>query len=485
MSLWRRWKTLGEPVKAAVAFTIASLLIRGSAFLTTGIFTRLLGDEYAIVADFNSWNTILEVFALLGLTSAGVFNAGLNDYREQRDRYISCVLTLCNCCTFVVFVIICGIKAFIKPDFILPMELLIIMFVQFLFEPAQIFWMTRERYEYRYRTATLVSVGSSIGAQLLAILLILANVTDSPALDKLIGTAMGSLLFCVPIYVLLQVRGKQLFNGAIWKQVLLFALPLIPHYLAQHTMAAADRIMIGRMYSDMGESIYSVVSAIGMIATIVWSAVNASLVPYTYEGMNNKMYIGIRRVSTSLVTVYAIACVAVTLIAPEALAILAPERYAGGIYAIPPIAFTAFLNALYNLYSNVEFYHKKASGIAAATIISCIVNIILNYLLIPRFGYIGAAYTTLVSNIVLILMHYAFYRRCQPDRIYNDRMFLLIAIICFAACELCSLMYSNRWVRYGAIAAILVGAFLSRKRLKNLIISMRKSDTAYKPSNKE
>ena len=82
-------KNAPDSVKSAVAFTISSLFIRGVAFVTTPVFTRIMTtDQYGVVSTYNSWQTILEVFALLGLTSAGVFNVGLNDYRNNRDKYI-------------------------------------------------------------------------------------------------------------------------------------------------------------------------------------------------------------------------------------------------------------------------------------------------------------------------------------------------------------------------------------------------------------
>ena len=471
----KKWNSMPTPVKSAIAFTISSLFIRGITFLVTPLFTRLMdSSEYGIVTTYNSWNTIIEVFALIGLTSAGVFNTGLNDYKDKRSQFISSVLSLCNIVTIIVFGVIFFVKAYFYPKFILPYELLIIMFVQFIFQPAQIFWITRERYEYRYKAATIVSIVSSIASQVVAVLFIYFSITGSASSAKIIGNCIGALLFYVPIYVMLQFRGKCLVDWTIWKQILVFALPLIPHYLAQHVMASADRIMIANMYFSSGAAIYGVVSAISLIATVVWSAVNASLVPYSYENMNTKTYDGIKNITNSLVLAYGGLCFCVALIAPEVLFILAPPEYASGVYAVPPIAAVAFLNAPYNLYATVEFFHKKSTGIAVATIVSCLVNIGLNALLIPRYGFVAAAYTTLISNIVLILMHYYFYRKCQGERVYSDKLFLLISIVTIGACEMCNLLYLNTTVRYAVILVLLVVAVVFRNRIIGLLKRIRK-----------
>ena len=471
-----KWKAMPEPAKAAVAFTFSSLTLKGIAFLTTPIFTRMMSSaQYGIISKYNSWNLILEVFALLGLTSAGVFNSGLNDYRDSRDQYISSVLSLCNISTIVVFAIVFLLKIPFGSGFILDNSLLLIMFVHFIFAPAQVFWITRQRYEYKYKLATFVSIMSAAISQLTAVMMVLHSESETAAFAKLLGTMVGGLVFSIPIYFMLHIKGKRIFNLAQWKEILIFALPLIPHYLAQHVMSGADRIMIADISSSSAAAIYSVVLTISLIATVIWSAINASLTPYVYEKLNQQEYASINNLVTTLVAVYGIMCVGVTLVAPEVMTILAPSEYKIGIYAVPPVAAVAFLNALYNIYAIIEFYHKKSKGIAVATMVSCIVNIVLNALLIPLFGFIAAAYTTLISNVVLILMHNRNYRKCQKPQIYNDKFILMLSAFIIGACEICTLLYLNTFVRYIFILLICVLAVLRRHYLIALYKSMKKA----------
>ena len=472
--LIKKWNNLGAPIKSAIAFTFSSLLIRGIAFLTTPIFTRMMDStQYGIISKYNSWNTILEVFALLGLTSAGVFNTGLNDYKDRRDKFLSTMLVLCNLSTLIVFIIVFLTQIIIGKEIILPYILLVVMFIIFAFQPAQIFWITRERYEYRYRAATIVSILSTIVSQAFAIWFIKQGYFETASNAKIIGSAIGALVFYIPIYVMLITKGKCFFDKQIWKQVLIFAIPLIPHYLAQHVMASADRIMISDMNSSSGAAIYSVVSAISLIATVIWSAVNASLVPYTYEKLNKREYAGVKKITIGLLIVYAILCLGVSLIAPEVLFILAPKEYYSGIYAVPPIAAVAFLNALYNLYATIEFYHKKSKGIAIATIISCIMNIGLNAIFIPHFGFVAAAYTTLVSNIVLVFMHYLFYRKCQKESVYDDRIIFTICFATIVLCELCNILYINNYFRYSCVIIILIMGLIRRKDILRIMKDLK------------
>ncbi|MFE0442866.1 polysaccharide biosynthesis C-terminal domain-containing protein [Aerococcus sp. NPDC058936] len=51
-------------------------------------------------------------------------------------------------------------------------------------------------------------------------------------------------------------------------------------------------------------------------------------------------------------------------------------------------------------------YLKKTKYISIGTVMAAVLNIVLNILVIPSYGYIGAAYTTLIGYIFLYLVHY-------------------------------------------------------------------------------
>ena len=123
-----KYKTMPDTVKASIAFVICSFITKGIVFFTTPIFTRIMNiDQYGMVATYNSWVSIIEIFAVLGLTSAGVFNVGLNDNKENRNKYISICLGICNISTLLVFVLIFILKVFLGDTFIISGNLLIVM----------------------------------------------------------------------------------------------------------------------------------------------------------------------------------------------------------------------------------------------------------------------------------------------------------------------------------------------------------------------
>ena len=123
---------------------------------------------------------------------------------------------------------------------------------------------------------------------------------------------------------------------------------------------------------------------------------------------------------------------------------------------------------MYNLFGNIEFYFEANKFITISSVLVAILNIILNYLFIPIFGYIAAAYTTLVSYILFSAFHYLFMKRLVKLKIgevniYNIKFISTLAIvfIFFSAIVMC--LYNYTVIRYLLILAIMLVAVWKRK----------------------
>ena len=67
------------------------------------------------------------------------------------------------------------------------------------------------------------------------------------------------------------------------------------------------------------------------------------------------------------------------------------------------------------MYVNVEYYYEKTLFITENTIIAAGLNIVLNGLFIPKFGYMAAAYTTLFCYIVSFVLHTKYARKLNHE----------------------------------------------------------------------
>ena len=232
-----KWRGISVEAKASMAFVIATFFTRGIGFITTPIFSRLMStSEYGEMANYNSWISILEPIVILGLTSAGVFSVGLNEYRDSRKQYMSSMLGLCNAVTIIIFGFIYALNLLGMSFNIVSDPLMLLMIIHFLFSPAQIFWITKQRYEYKYKSAVVITILSIVLSQSFALYAVI-QLNGNKAVNRLWGAEIGSFIVYIFIYIYLIYTGKTYIKLSYWKNIFMFAIPLIPHYIAQHIMA--------------------------------------------------------------------------------------------------------------------------------------------------------------------------------------------------------------------------------------------------------
>lgn len=110
---------------------------------------------------------------------------------------------------------------------------------------------------------------------------------------------------------------------------------------------------------------------------------------------------------------------------------------------------------------------------------SALLNIILNYIFITKFGYIAAGYTTLVSYIVYSLLHYLCYRsivRLKLDQqcVYDGKRILIISVAFVFCGILFTLLYGYVLIRLIMIFGMALYLYKNRKNLI-VLIQMRKN----------
>ncbi len=463
-------------VRVAIVYTIASVFSRGLAMITVPFFTRLMSkSEIGVVNLYNSWYILINVVTTLSLTSGG-FQSAMREFEGERDQYQSSVLTL----TSLMALLLAGIY-FLCPgiwnDFIgLPTELMILMFFAFFFLPAQDFWLLRQRYEYKYKFPAALTMGTALVATVVSIIIVLklTNVgSNRIAEGRVYATNAISISVAAILWIYLYVKGKVVVNLRYWKYSLKLSIPLIGYGFASQILNVSDRMMISNIVGNDAVGIYSTLYTVSSISLLVWAAINASFIPYLYENIGKKEN-KIREVSISLMGSYAIIAVILAFFAPEIIKILATEEYYEAIYIMPPIAAGVFLTSVSNMYSNILIYYKSTKYIMYSSVVAAVMNVVLNYVFIKVFGYMAAAYSTLLSYIILAGGQVLFARKVQAKEngatyIYNDKAVCLLAAVTIAASLFGLLLYQYTVIRYFiAVAGGVVGVMIAIKTVRKM-----------------
>lgn len=476
-ALLNKLKNMPENLKATLVFAIASFATSGINYITTPIFTRLLTNaEYGTVSVYNSWYSIIRVFASMTLIFPGILNVGLYDHRNNRWKYLSTMLGITTCSTLVLTLIYLAFREQVELMLALPTSLLVLMLLTCLSQPATTFWTYKQRYEYRYKVTFFVSVGSAVMAQVVSIIAVAAargSFDGSLAEVRLWSAGLVNIVVGMVIFAYICKQGKTVVDLPLWKRTMLVAIPLIPHYLGGELLSSMDKIMISQMVGADKAGIYSLAAILSAIGILLWRALSVMFNPFVNTKLGERKFGEIREAVKPLLSMVGMMCVIAALAAPEIIRILATKDYLEGVYVVPPVAAGIFIHALYDTFAAVSFFHKKSFRIMISTCVAAGVNLVLNYVFIMNFGYIAAGYTTLISNLVLTGMHYWNARKIEPEPIYDPKFSLAAVSAVTVGCLLCNLLYGFTIIRYVLILALLVVMYRKRKALIGALNSMR------------
>lgn len=465
----KKYKNASPAAKASMAFLVANLVQKGISMISGPVFTRLMPQEqYGIVSTFQSLQTLLATFITLNLNQ-GVFNNGMLDYKGKRDEFLFSLLSISSVISIVSTVVFQVFINNIEGYFGMPAIFIYIMMLYFLFVPAYQLWAGRQRYEFKYKILTSITMGIAVLSLLIGIVLVVNSPSDRTALARVCAIEGVQIAVGIGCYVVLAIKSRFKIKIEYCIYALKFNLPLIPHYLSLYVLASSDRIMITKMIDTAATAIYSVSYTVASVIQIIWSSIEASLSPWIYERLEIGDKQAVKRVTLQILVFFAVMCLASTLFAPEIMSILAPASYRDGIYVIPSVAGGVFFIAEYTLYIRIALFHKKIKFATLASVCAAVLNIVLNYVFIAKFGYIAAGYTTMVCYIVLTLLHYLNVKSKGIEDAINNWGVLLLSIIVTLVSGSISVLYDYWVLRYVVISMLLILFVIKRRTILGLL----------------
>ncbi len=470
--LLSKYRNMSVAVKMAFWFLICSFLQKGIGMITTPIFTRIMTEsEFGRFSVYNSWYSIFSVFATLSITG-NCFTRGLvvtdseKAKRELSSSFYGLAVTLIAFFGIVYFAFHNWINSATK----LTTYQFIMMGIDFITIQASNVWINAKRVKYEYRGIVFLTIAMAVLRPVIAVLLVLNAPATLQVEARLTGVAIANAAVFSWIIVYIFKRGRKFYDRENWKYALTFCIPLIPHYLSKTILNQSDRIMIAYFVGNSEAGYYSIAYTIAAVMTMFNNAVAQSLDPWIYKSIREKKLDKIGPISYKITAVIALINFIVMAIAPEVLAILAPSSYSSALWVIPPVTASVFFIFMYDLFASFQFFFKKTKLVAVGSCAGAVLNVILNAIFIPIFGYIAAGYTTLVCYGLFGVLHYFFMRQmCKKYldnyKVYDGKIIFGIGFLLIIAMFVMLMLYKFRIIRYCILGIIAIFLLLKRKAI--------------------
>lgn len=457
---------VGQAAKAGSWYFIGNLIDRALMFLTIPIFTVLLTtEEYGIVSTYLSWVSILTI--IVGVSFHSCVRNAYIEFKEDIESFMSSVLVL----SFIVFlgsilIGIIGCKWFISKEWhTLVVLCLIQSYMTFLINYISAYYMMN----YNYIKKTLLMLIPNIIIVVLSLVLI-KGMQDQLYMGRIWAYVGIQSIVGIGIVINMMLKGKVWFNKRYWKYALKLSLPLVLHGLSTIVLAQSDRIMTTYYRGASETAIYSLIYSFAMVLTVIQNSLEGIWIPWFYERLKCDEEHSINQMAKLYISFMVLMTLGIMFIAPEIVKLATPESYWSGNYMIPPIVGSSFVIFLYTLPVHLEYFYKKTKVISTNTLIAAILNLVLNFLLIPRYGAMAAAYTTLCSYTVSLMIHYREGKKLKKT-LFPVSYFIVPYSVVMIMMVVVNRLMEQVYLRWGIITLItsiyLIFMYCTYKKYKN------------------
>lgn len=465
-----KYKSSDVVYRAGVWFIAVSLIDKGVSILTQPFFNRILSvEEIGVYNVYFTWHSIVSILATLNLF-CGVLEVQITKSKNDIKQAVASLMTLSILVSIPFFAVSVAFGDLFESIIHLRSYYLPVMCIDVVSIAIVQFWCVPKRFEYSYKQYSIVTVILFL-LKCVSSILLSVFIADDRVFGRIIGMCLPEVIFAIflLVYMLKGIQWSKITY--LWKYGLKFNLPLLPHYLASILLASSDKVMIEDMCGKYEVGIYSVGYSIANLTLIAFMAVNNAYTPFAMNAIKQKNYKELNSKTNIVLFASAVLASVVMLMAPEGIMIMGGEKYLPSLKLVPILIVGVFISSSYFIFSNVEFFYEKTKYIFPITIIGSGINILLNWLLIPKIGYEVAAITTFIGYIIIAVLHYVASVKIAKEHIFNISAIVSIVLFLIIMCIMAEFLYSvNFVVRYAfiiIIVAVTLYLFVKKKLVYN------------------
>lgn len=396
-----------------------------------GFFLIPLYTRYLTPSDYGVWqiisvtSSVLSIIFAMGIGSALFRSYFLHDEAEKKKMVVSTAFIYLTGTSAILSLLLIGLAGrfslllFHSDQYIFYFRL---VFLALFCDTGTAIGMSvfRAREEpFRYILVSVARVLISLGLNIVFVVVLHKGV---------LGILESSAITAAVIYLwlVLSVIRKAGFGFSIdeLKRMLAFGLPMVPAGLAASAIFFADRYFLQFLSTSAELGLYSLGYSFGLVVEallvepflVAWGPFAFSI----YRQPDARQTFS--RIFTYFVLVTVFVSLALSVLSKEILAIMATPAFHAAYKVIPLIAVSYVLNGCYNILGvgiSLEAKTKYWFPIMGA---AAIVNIGLNYLLIPDFGMMGAAVAAVASFLVMAILGFIISQRLYPVKHEWDRV---------------------------------------------------------------
>lgn len=437
--------------------------------------SRVLGVNN--LGKYNFAMSIVSYFSMLAMLGINTYavreGTQYRDDKKAFSKFASDVLTINLIATLISYILLFICIAAVGKIRAVKV-LVLILGVQIIFTTFGVEWVYSVYEDYAYITVRSI-VFKIISIVCLFVFVRTKNDTVPYAIVAVVATAGSNVLNIINARKYFSYKFSLKID---YKKHLVPIMTMFASTVAIQIYVSSDTTMLGFLKDAHTVGIYSVSSKIYSSIKNVLAAVLIVAIPrltfYTKKNMIKDFQNVVQKVIDTISVLLLPSVFALLIFSRTIVYIVGGRHYVQSQSSFIILVF-ALLFCMYGWIYNecIMIPVGEEKLVMKISIISAIANIVLNFILIPEFSENAAAFTTVVSELImLVVFKWKSKEYCIAKIVNKNNLKTLIASLCIAAiCLICDLKISNMYISF--IAAVIIcpiAYFLILIFLKNEIV---------------
>lgn len=391
------------------------------------VYTQFMSPrDYGVINLYSSYLVLISVLLVLNLHTA----IGRYIYSKDIDypKFISMTIITVTALSLFFFILVAFNLNFFAELISLPKNVTLFMgiiaygtILEMIFIQILIF---------KEKSSLLLKLNSIKALSLAIISLVLLFMMNKNQYMAIIIADL--LIFAIFSIYILKFIWKDLylvFDRQYFKLMCIYSIPLIPYMLSLTLLSQSDRILINYYHDKSQTGLYSLAYNVGMMLGMVMTAVLNAINPSYYQNMYEKNYLKVLDDSNAIFYIAIILTLCNILFGIDIVALVVSSKYADSFIIIPLVALGGLCSALFQIWVRAFAYVNKTYIISLISVGMTILNIGLNLLLIPTYGYKIAALTTFISYFgmaIVCMLIFKYYLKIFEVNILKQIFYILL-----------------------------------------------------------
>ena len=398
--------------------TTSQVIVNLCAFLWTIAIARYLGvNDYGILSFAISFTVLLGMGTDIGMSTFATRE--ISKDKSITHKFINNVIPfkiLLSIALFIVTALILILlgynKLTIEVALIISLETIFICMIKFIGGVFQ-----------AYENQKINSIGEMIAGILLLIFTLIVIMFDLGLIGVAISYALAYLIFLLHMVINMNKSfgiPKFEFDFKFWKDIAIKSIPFGLSIFFYTVYFSIDVVMIQFLSGDFATGIYnSAYKIVSVFAAfyVIYQYVIFPLMSKLYAENANLLKVSFEQSFKYSLLILLPLCIGVYFYSPYIIDLIYSSQYALASPAMQILIWTVVFLFINGVATSLLNSIGKEVSVTKIYLVAALFNIVLNYLTIPVWSYIGASITTVLSEIlILVLMMYSIFKtEYKPD----------------------------------------------------------------------